>query len=106
MNYTVDFDNKNKFVLCTCRGMLDLASAKSKTIFVRKRVYELGYGLVYDVTNISLEVGIIDAYSFSRDEDIYDDLKHCRGKAVVVYKNEKDFWEYFETTARNAGVDV
>lgn len=106
MNYTVDIDNKNKVVLCTCRGMLDLASAKSMTRDVRKRAYELGYGLVYDVTNVSLEVGITDAYSFPRDEDIYEDLKHRRGKAAVVYKNDKDFWEFFETTARNAGVDV
>lgn len=83
-----------------------MASAKSMTRDVRKRAYELGYGLVYDVTNVSLEVGITDAYSFPRDEDIYEDLKHRRGKAAVVYKNDKDFWKFFETTARNAGVDV
>ena len=107
MDYDIDIDNKKKVVLSTCRGMLDLASAKSMTRDVRKRAYELGYRLLYDVSNVSLSVGIIDAYSFPRDmENIYEDLRHRKSKAAIVYKFDKDFWEFFETTARNAGVNV
>lgn len=107
MDYDVDIDNENKAVLCTCRGTLDLASAKSMIRDVRKRAFELDYGLLYDVTNVSLGVKILDAYTFPRDmENIYEDFRHRRGKAAVVYKNDRDFWEFFETTARNTGVDV
>ena len=107
MDYDVNIDNKNKVVLCTCRGMLDLSSAKSMTRDVRKRAYELGYGLLYDVANLSLGVGITDAYCFPRDmENIYEEFIHRRGRAAIVYKSDKDFWKFFKTTARNAGVNV
>ena len=41
-----------------------------------------------------------------RSGTIYEDPMHRLGKAAIVYKSDKNFWEFFETTARNAGVDV
>ena len=67
MNYHIDIDNKNKVVLCTCSGVLDVTSTTLMTRDVRKRAFDLGYVSLYDVTNVSLDVGIIDAYSFPRD---------------------------------------
>ena len=107
MEYDITIDSKNEVVLCVCRGILDLASAKSMTKDVRKKAFELGFGLLDDVKNVSLDVGIIDAYSFPRDkETLYEDPEHSFGKAAVLYKTDKEFWEFFETTARNAGVNV
>ena len=107
MDFRIDIDNKNQIVICACEGMLDLASAKLMTRDVRKRAFELGYGLLYDVTNVSLDVGITEAYFFPRDRlNIYEDVAHRRGKVAIVCKFDKDFWKFFETTARNAGVDV
>jgi len=107
MDYRVDIDNENEIVLCTCTGMLDLASAKLMTRDVRKRAFELGYRLLHDVTNVSLGIGIADAYSFPLDmENIYEDFKHRQGKVAIVYKEDEEFWKFFETTARNAGVSV
>ena len=63
--------------------------------------------MLYDVINVSLGVGIFDAYYYPRDiETLYEDPKHRYGKAAIVYKADKEFWEFFETTARNAGVNV
>ncbi len=67
MDHEIDIDNKNKVVLCTCKGRLELASAKSMTRDVRKKAFELGYALLYDVKNVTLVVDIADAYSFPRD---------------------------------------
>ena len=107
MDYRVDIDNENEIVLCTCSGMLDLASAKLMTRDVRKRAFELDYRLLYDVINVSLGIGITDAYSFPRDmENIYEDFKHRQGKVAIVYKEDAEFWEFFETTARNVGVNI
>ena len=107
MDYTVDIDNKNKIVLCACKGRLDLASAKSMTRDARKKAFELGYGLLYDVKDVTLAVGLGAAYSFPRDiANIYEDPMHRFGKAAIVYKSDEDFWKFFETTAQNAGVKV
>ena len=73
---------------------------------VRKQCFELGYGLLYDVTNTSLGVGYGDAYFFPRDKALYADPKHRWAKAAVLYKADKEFWEFFETSARNVGVNV
>lgn len=107
MEYDVEIDSGNQVVLCVCKGTLDLASAKSMTKDVRKRASDSDYGLLYDVTNVSLGVGIFDAYFFPRDmENIYEDSTHRYGKAAIIYKADKEFWEFFETTSRNAGLDV
>jgi hypothetical protein len=93
MEYDVEIDSKNKIVLCVCKGTLDLASAKAMTRDVRKQSFELGYGLLYDVINISLGVGIVDAYSFPRDiATLYEDSKHRSGKAAIIYKADQEFW--------------
>ena len=107
MEYDVKIDARNQVVLCVCKGTLNLASAKAMTRDVRKQSFELGYGLLYDVTNVSLGVGIVDAYSYPRDTaELYEDPRHRYGKAAITYKADKEFWEFFETTARNAGVNV
>ena len=107
MEYDVDIDSGNQVVLCICKGRLDLASAQAITRDVRKQSFELGYGLLYDVTNVSLGIGIGAVYSFPRDvATIYEAPIHRRGKAAIVYRVDEDFWEFFETTARNAGVHV
>ena len=107
MDYTIDMDSKNKVVLGTVRGVLDLPSTQLMTREVRKTAYDLGYEILYDETNVSPQVGITDAYYFPRDiENIYDDPVHRHSKAAIVYKSDKDFWEFFETTARNVGVNV
>jgi hypothetical protein len=107
MKYDVHIQDKNKIVLCVCKGMLDLASAKLMARDVRKRAFELGYGLLYDVTNVSLGVTIADAYFFPRNAgNIYEDLAHRSGKAAIVYKSDKDYWKFYETTSKNAGVNV
>jgi|GEM_PF-1532357 len=107
MDYRVDIDNENEIVLCTCTGVLDLASAKSMTRDVRKRAFGLGYQLLHDVTNVSVGIKIADAYSFPLDmENIYEDFKHRQGKVALVYKEDAEFWKFFETTARNAGVSI
>ena len=107
MEYDIHIDYENRIVLCAARGVLDLESARSMTRDARKKSFELDYGLLYDVTEATLNVKIVDAYSFPRDiKNIYEDNAHRRGKAAIVYKSDKDFWEFFETTARNAGVIV
>ena len=54
-----------------------------------------------------MDIGIFDAYSFSREKDsLYEDISHSFGKAAIVHRADKEFWEFFETTARNAGVFV
>ena len=107
MDYTIDIDDKNKVVLCTCRGVIDVPSARSMVREVRKTAFDLDYGVLYDVTRLSLGVSISDAYFFPRDiENIYEDLKHSFSKAAIVYKADEDFWDFFETTARNAGLAV
>ncbi len=107
MDYAVYVQDEKKIVLCVCEGILDLASAKSMTRDVRKKAFDLGYGLLYDVTKISLGVGIPDAYFFPRDiANIYEDPMHRIGKVAIAYESDKDFWEFFETTAQNTGVDV
>jgi hypothetical protein len=107
MEYDVEIDDRNQVVLCVCNGRLDLASAKTMTRDVRKQSFELGYRLLYDVTNVSLGVGITDAYYFPRDiATIYENPAHRYGKATIIYKDDKEFWEFFETTARNTGVNV
>ena len=107
MEYDVKIDDRNQVVLCVCKGMLELASAKAMTRDVREQSFALGYGLLYDVTNVSLGVGIVDAYSYPRDTaDLYEDPRHRYGKAAIIYEGDKEFWEFFETTARNAGVNV
>jgi hypothetical protein len=45
--------------------MLDLASAKLMTKDARKRSFELGYGLLYDVKEVSLEIEPVNPRSFS-----------------------------------------
>jgi hypothetical protein len=107
MEYDVEIDDRNHVVLCVCKGTLELASAKAMTRDVRKQSFELGYGLLYDVTSVSLGVGIVDAYSYPRDiTTLYEDPTHRSGKAAIIYKADKKFWEFFEMTARNAGVNV
>jgi hypothetical protein len=107
MEYDVEIDGRNQVVLCVCKGILDVALAKAMTRDVRKRSFELGYGLLYDVTDVSLGVGIVDAYFFPRDiASLYEDPLHRSVKAAIVYKADKEFWEFFQTTAQNAGVNV
>ena len=106
MDYNVDIDNKNKVVLCTVRGILDWATAQSMSRDVRKRAFELGYGLLYDVTNLSPGIETFDAYFFPRDTENYEDIKHRKVKTAVVYKTDKDSWKFLETTARNVGMNV
>jgi len=107
MEYVVDIDGRNQVVLCTCNGTLDLASAKVMTRDVRKQSFELGYELLYDVTNVTLGVGIADAYFYPRDiTALYENIKHRVNKAAIIYNTGKEFWKFFETTARNAGVNV
>jgi hypothetical protein len=84
MDYDVDLDDKNRIVLCNCKGVLDFHSAKSMTRDVRKRAFEPGYGLLYDVTNVSLNVGLGEAYFFPRDiEAVYEDPVHRFGRAAT-----------------------
>ena len=107
MDYDVEIDDENHVVLCICKGRLDLASARVMTRDVRKRSFELGYGLLYDVTDVSLAVGIADAYYYPRDvATLYEDRAHRYGKAAIVWKADKEFWDFFVTTSRNAGVNV
>ena len=107
MEYYVDIDDRNQVVLCVCKGTLDLASAKAMTRDVRKQSFELGYGLLYDITNVSLSVGITDAYFYPRDTaNLYEDFIHRKNKAAIIYKADNEFLEFFETTAQNTGVNI
>ena len=107
MEYLVNIDNKNQVVICTCSGVLDVPTTAAMTREARKTAYDRGYCVLYDVRNVSLGVGIVDAYNFARDfENIYEDIKHRSAKAAIVYRTDKDFWKFLEITAQNAGVTV
>ena len=109
MKYDISIEHENKVILCAAEGELTVASAALMVKDVRKQAFELGYNTIYDVTNIFLEVGIIDAYSFPRDiENIYEDPKHRSGKVAILYDPARDrvFWKFLEDTSRNAGANV
>jgi len=109
MEYDISIDNKNKIALCAAKGELTIELATSMSRDVRKQAFELGYKTLYDITNASLNIGLLDAYLFPRDIDkTYEDPRHRSGKAAILCMPEKDraFWKFFEDTTRNSGVDV
>ena len=109
MDYDIPIDHKNRIVLCAAKGELTIELATSMSKDARKQAFELGYKTLYDITNASLNIGILDAYLFPRDIDkIYEDLRHRSGKAAILCIPEKDraFWKFFEDTTRNSGTNV
>jgi len=109
MDYDISIDHKNRIVLCASEGKLNVELATSMARDARKQAFELGYKTLYDVTNASLNIGILGAYHLPRDiKNLYENPKHRSGKAAILYGPDRDkgFWDFFEATARNAGVDV
>ncbi len=106
MNYDVSIDHKSQIVVTTCKGTLDTASATAMVKDVRKQAFDLGYGLLYDMIDVSVAVSFAQAYAFPRDtQNVYHDPKHRFGRAAVLYKpgKDEDFWKFYENTAQNTG---
>lgn len=106
MDYDASIDHESRIIVTTCKGTLDIPSAAAMTKDVRKQAYELGYGLLYDMTDVSVAATFAQAYAFPRDvQNAYEDPKHRFGKAAILYKSGKgeDFWKFYENTARNTG---
>ena len=107
MDHDVYIQDENKLILCVIKERFASQSAKEFARDIRKKAYELGYNILYDVTNITVRVTIVDAYSFAQDiEKIYDDPVHRHSKAAFLYKSDAEFWKFYETTARNTGANV
>ena len=107
MDYKLSIDNINKVVIATCEGQINIVSVRPMIRELRQKAYELNYGVMYDVSSATLKAKLFDAYQLPREsEDLYESPAHRRGKVAIVYKAEKDFWEFLETTALNSGLLV
>lgn len=107
MDHEIILIHEHKVLLCIIKENINVSMATAISRQVRKQAYELDYGILYDVTNVNVGASIADAYSFARDiKNIYQEQIHRLGKAAFLYKSDKGFWEFYETTASNAGAKI
>ena len=107
LHHIIERDALSKVVLCTATGVLSVKTALQISQ-ANLLAYDLGYSLIYDVSRTRLVASIVEAYEFVRDRTaLFGDPTHIPKKIAVVRSPGNDeFWEFYQTTALNAGLPV
>ena len=109
MDHVVSIDESAEIVICTARGILNVETATSISLPVNAKAYSLGYSVIYDLSQTQLFANILDAYEFPRDRTaLFGEAKHIPRKIAIIRPRDQhhDFWEFYETTARNSGLTL
>lgn len=107
-NYTLEKNDEMKILIVNLTGTLTAEFAMGVVREVRKQAYEIGYTVLYDVTQATVTASLGEAYFFPRNVEMYEDPKHKEGKIAIQIDPGKltEFWEFYVTTSKNAGYNI
>jgi hypothetical protein len=108
LEYKITLDHEKNLVRMTCWGILKIEEAPKSAREARILADKHGYRLLFDYRGVDLHAKTGQIYQYPREVDHLLDNKLRRIKTALLVSNGpqlKDF-RFFETTARNTGVNV
>ncbi len=104
----VDLNYEQKIVRVACSGILNMSMAPEVSKSGRMTARNLGMNLLFDFRGLELDVDKVDIYNFPRQTDALQDpeLKTLAVALLVKAGEDEENWKFYETTSRNAGVNV
>ena len=107
MNYKISLLHESKIILSEVVGLVEADTAAEMGLKVRTQAFELGYSVILDWTQSTLNVSITDAHQFV--PKYYDSLdKKLRLIPTVLVYHDKDseLFQFIETSWRNKGIQT
>lgn len=100
----IEFNHDLKVVIARFSGIFTVKEEHPIGLEVRTKAMEFGYKAMFDFSNVTINVSVLETYEFPRTA--YP-IELFRIKSVhLANKNDSDFWNFAETTFKNAGVNV
>lgn len=108
LEHQIELDETTGIVICTARGTLNVKSAQMISV-ANVTAYELGYSVIYDLSQTRLSATIVEAYQFPRNRAaLFGEPNRIPKSIAIVYPDSQrlEFWSFYETTSRNSGLNL
>jgi hypothetical protein len=106
--HTIEVENAHQLVRVPYGGELDLQTIMAVVTDARRTAYELGFLLLYDFTECTVGVNLPRGNPFPQNLAILQEPAMRKMRVALVVPPERDgaFWDFYETTAVNAGLTL
>jgi hypothetical protein len=107
-HHRIEVEDAQRLVRVTYTGDLDLRTIMGVITEARRAAYELGFLLLYDFTECTVGVNLPGGNAFPQNLAILQEpaMRRMRVALVVPQDRDRAFWDFYETTAVNAGLTL
>jgi hypothetical protein len=107
-NIEISIDGDLHIIRVTCHGKLDWSCGPDISGKPRELAVENGYGILYDLRDASPDAKTMDFYRYAREIQAtrFENLKYIRSALLISSGPRKADWSFYETTAKNVGINV
>lgn len=108
MHYTVEIHHDQRILCVRVSGTIAWANALGLSREMRETARKYEYGILCDVREAALHAGIDELYRYPRETEFLKDpaLKSIRVALLTSHGKDEHSWEFYEETAKGAGVRV
>jgi hypothetical protein len=106
--HSIEVEHAERLVRVTYGGDLDLRTIMGVVTEARRTAYGLGFVLLYDFTECTVGVSLSGGNAFPQNLAILQEpaMRKMRVALVVPPERDRAFWDFYETSAVNAGLTL
>lgn len=102
----ITVNHELKVVRAFYKGELNAETTNNLVLEARTKAHELGYNLLYDLRYATIKGTFSEMYFFAREHESLksEEAKKIKSANIIPNIDELEDWQFFETTANNAGL--
>jgi hypothetical protein len=106
--YNIKLDNENGIVLVVARGELNKKLGEEIITNARTTAREHKYNILYDVTQATVLVSLIDWFFLPRTLPVLQNLeiRIIRAAVLIPAGDQEITYKFYETVTHNVGMDL
>ena len=107
-NIEIRVDDDLHIIRVTCHGKINWSNAPDITNEARTLGAKKGYAILFDLRGAVIDEGTMGILTFVREIQAkkLENLRYVRSALLISSGSGQADWSFYETAARNAGINV
>lgn len=104
----IRIDDDLHIVRVTCQGKINWSNAPDISRKPRELAAEKGYAVLFDLRDAAIDAGTMEIFRYAREIQAkkFENLRYIRSALLIASGSSEADWSFYETAAKNAGINV